>query len=215
MFTALDLNKLIDYKDDLENKLDKIKEKISSETALNVVRIIFNKLNDSEILSTATLNKKLHYFNDTYFGTKLLSHDKDDFRDVIEEVLDYMEECIAKGSRKAIDVQLSDEDTKAEFEKLYEYLTDYSRDYEFSLDGTSNGLATFYIYPKKANYSIEASIYENSGHKKEFQVTVFELDENSEEDNIPYSKTWGTVDEDYFSFKDLQSLLNMIKWGDF
>ena len=214
MLTVSDLNDLIEYKDNLESKLNKIKDDISSESAMNVVRNVFNRLNDSEILSTATLNKKLHYFNDTYFGTKLLSNEKQDFKDVIEEVLDYMGECIVKGSKKAIDVKLSNEDTKAEFEKLYEYLTDYSRDYEFSLDG-SNGLVTFYIYPKKANHSIEASIFENGGHKKEFQVTVFELDENGEEDNIPYSKTWGTVDEDYFSFKDLQSLLNMIKWGDF
>ena len=215
MLTVLDLNDLIEYKDNLESKLNKIKDDISSESAMNVVRNVFNRLNDSEILSTATLNKKLHYFNDTYFGTKLLSNEKQDFRDVIEEVLDYMEDCIAKGSKKAINVNFHNDATKAEFEKLYEYLTDYSRDYEFSLDGTSTGLATFYIYSKKTNYSLEVDIYEGGSHNREFQVTVFELDENGEEDNIPYSKTWGTVDEDYFSFKDLQSLLNMIKLGDF
>ena len=83
MLTVLDLNDLIDYKDDLENKLNKIKDVISADTAMNVIRMIFNKLNDSEILSTTTLNKKLHYFNDTYFGTKLLSADKQDFRDAL------------------------------------------------------------------------------------------------------------------------------------
>lgn len=215
MLTVSDLNDLIEYKDNLENKLNKIKEKINSETAMNVVRIAFNKLNDSEILSTATLNKKLHYFNDTYFGTKLLSADKDDFRDAIEEVLDYMEECIAKGSKKAINVNFHNDDTKVEFEKLYEYLTDYSRDYEFSLDGTSIGLATFYIYPKKTDKSLEVDIYEGSSHKREFQVTVFNLDENGEEDSIAYSKEYGNVDEDYFNFEDLRTLLKMISWGNF
>lgn len=215
MLTVSDLNDLIDYKDDLENKLNKIKDVISADTAMNVIRMIFNKLNDSEILSTTTLNKKLHYFNDTYFGTKLLSADKQDFRDAIEEALDYMEDCISKGSKKAIDVKLSDEDTKAEFEKLYEYLTDYSRDYEFSLDGSANGLVIFYIYSKKTNYSIEVSLYEKDTHKKEFQVTVFELDENGEEDNIPWSKEYGNVDEEYFTFGDLRSLLKTISWGNF
>lgn len=209
------MNDLIDYKDDLENKLNKIKDVISADTAMNVIRMIFNKLNDSEILSTTTLNKKLHYFNDIYFGTKLLSADKQDFRDAIEEALEYMENCISKGSKKAIDVKLSDEDTKAEFEKLYEYLTDYSRDYEFSLDGSANGLVTFYIYSKKTNYSIEVSLYEKDTHKKEFQVTVFELDENGEEDNIPWSKEYGNVDEEYFTFGDLRSLLKTISWGNF
>lgn len=144
-----------------------------------------------------------------------MSADKQDFRDAIEEALEYMENCISKGSKKAIDVKLSDEDTKAEFEKLYEYLTDYSRDYEFSLDGSANGLVTFYIYSKKTNYSIEVSLYEKDTHKKEFQVTVFELDENGEEDNIPWSKEYGNVDEEYFTFGDLRSLLKTISWGNF
>jgi hypothetical protein len=215
MLTVSDLNDLIDYKDDLENKLNKIKDVISADTAMNVIRMIFNKLNDSEILSTTTLNKKLHYFNDTYFGTKLLSTDKQDFRDAIEEALDYMENCISKGSKKAIDVKLSNEKTKAEFENLYEFLTDYSRDYEFSMDGSANGLVIFYIYPKNTNKSLEVCLYEGDSHKNEFQVTVFELDENGEEDNIPWSKEYGNVDEEYFTFGDLRSLLKTISWGNF
>lgn len=215
MLTVSDLNDLIDYKDDLENKLNKIKDTINADTAMNVIRMIFNRLNDSEILSTTTLNKKLHYFNDTYFGTKLLSADKQDFRDAIEEALEYMEDCISKGSKKAIDVKLSNEKTKAEFKNLYEFLTDYSKDYEFSMDGSADGLVSFYIYPKNTNKSLEVTLYEGGSHKSEFQVTVFELDENGEEDNIPWSKEYGNVDEEYFTFGDLRSLLKTISWGNF
>lgn len=215
MLTVSDLNDLIDYKDDLENKLNKIKDTINADTAMNVIRMIFNRLNDSEILSTPTLNKKLHYFNDTYFGTKLLSADKQDFRDAIEEALDYMGDCISKGSKKAIDVKLSNEKTKVEFENLYEFLTDYSRDYEFSMDGSADGLVSFYIYPKNTNKSLEVTLYEGGSHKSEFQVTVFELDENGEEDNIPWSKEYGNVEEEYFTFRDLRSLLQTISWGNF
>ena len=71
MLTVSDLNDLIEYKDNLESKLNKIKDDISSENAMNVVRNVFNRLNDSEILSTTTLNKKLHYFNDTYMNPSL------------------------------------------------------------------------------------------------------------------------------------------------
>ena len=214
MLTVSDLNDLINYKDDLENKLNKIKEVIDADTAMNVIRMIFSKLNDSEILSTSTLNKKLHYFNDTYFGTKLLSADKQDFRDAIEEALDYMEDCISKGSKKAIDVKLTDEDTKQEFEKLYNFLNDHSKDYEFGMDGSAKGLVTFWIYPKNTDKSLEVSISEIY-HKHSFQVTVFELDENGEEDFIPRLKDYGVVDEEFFDYGDLRSLLESISWGNF